>query len=389
MVHEKMSKKIIFLGAGASKDAEYPLASKLYDELSKENEVTGLSSYKKAWEKFDKNFQLIKKIMPALSGCNDIEYLMTAMSLLEGFHKQQYHDQLNQNHLNAAIECYREQFSYEDAFRGFSECLNYYFGYNNYEMKDAQYDYLRVYLKEAISDGDTIITTNYDVLAERILGDLGLWFIQDGYGFNVILEETFDFYKMRSNELDKKNQEQSSSWIENEKKLIKDCLENKSKVSVLKLHGSVGWLREKNHIVLDMYNLRYMLPSHIHDYQDVKYKPELLAYHNGCLIFPTFMKNYEHPILLDIWAKAADAIQKTSEINFIGYSLPEYDTNIRTLLLPLRTKIENRDCLAKVYVMTDAFEQDTKDRWKNFLGDNIELIPINSFEKYCINTFKN
>lgn len=379
-----MSKKIIFLGAGASKDAQYPLASKLYDELS-----SGRSNYKMAWENFDKSFQLIKEKIPELSSCNDIEYLMTAMSLLEGFHKQQYHDKLNQNDLNAAIEYSFKQHLYEDAFRYFSECLNDYFGYKNYEMNTAQYDYLRAYLKETISDGDTIITTNYDVLAERILGDLKLWFIQDGYGFDVSLKETFNFYKNRRNELDKEIQERLNFWIEDEDKLIKNYLKNKSKVSVLKLHGSVGWLKEKNHIVLNMYNLCYMLPSYMHNYQDVKYKPELLAYLNGCLIFPTFMKSYEHFILLDIWAKAADAIQETSEIHFIGYSLPEYDTNIRTLLLPLRTKIKNKNCLAKVYVMKGASAQDINDRWKNFLGDNIELYSINSFKEYCISTIKN
>lgn len=379
-----MCKKIIFLGAGASKDAGYPLTSQLYEELSREYKVTNLSNYKIAWKKVDKNFRLIKE-MTSLSACNDIEYLMTVMHLLEDFHKQRCCNQLNQNDLNESIEHYSEQYSHEEAFRGFSECLNFYFGYKNYEMKDLQYNYLRAYLKENISDGDTIITTNYDLLAERILGDIGLWFIQDGYGFVVTLKETFKFYKNRKGNinLDEKTREKLESWIEDKDNAIKGYLKNKSKVNILKLHGSVGWLKNENNFVLDLTTLRYILPNYMHHYEDQNYKPELSDSNSDCLIFPTFMKNYKHPVLLDIWTKATGAIQEAKEIHFIGYSLPEYDTNIRTLLLPLRQKIGNKTCLAKIYVMNDGFKKDTSRRWKEFLGANIELVYIDSFEKYC------
>lgn len=77
----------------------------------------------------------------------------------------------------------------------------------------ARLSYLEGFAQTHIHEGDAIITFNYDCLLERVLHGLGLWTIEDGYGFQRTL---------------------TNSSL--------DQPEGRSPCKVLKLHGSVGWI---------------------------------------------------------------------------------------------------------------------------------------------------
>ena len=189
--------KLIFLGAGASKDAGYPLACDLYKELKNESLRTKFSNFKSAWRSFDENLSIIKKSYKGFEKCEDIEYLITMMSLLESFYKTKSDISTEtiekQKKIKSALDSNRMNAAYKHAKSKFGECIEWYLAYKNFDMENYKYAYMQNFFKKTLSNSDTVITTNYDLLAERALYDLDLWHIRDGYGFEVQLERNFNY----------------------------------------------------------------------------------------------------------------------------------------------------------------------------------------------------
>lgn len=320
--------------------------------------------------------------------------MLTIIYLLHHHHEQQTQAELEEALLynnGATLPSYKKSLSYEQMKNGFAQCINFYFGYKDHYMKPTSYKYLNSFLKQELFNGGIIITTNYDVLAERILNELDLWNLHDGYGFDVNLEDTFIYSnssleRIKSLNLDKESlkhaQESNQKWNDGPGKCFEEYKKKRSKVKVFKLHGSIGWLEHKTKFVMDMTYLRNLLPQNTSALKDKNNNPSLRPSVKS-LILPTYIKSYEHKTLLQIWAQATKSIQEAEEIHFIGYSLPEYDYNIRTLLLPLRNK---SNLNINVYIMKDDYF--TEERWKNFLGNKVNLIKIDSFKSYCEQNFR-
>jgi hypothetical protein len=53
---------------------------------------------------------------------------------------------------------------------------------------------------------------------------------------------------------------------------------------------------------------------------------------NPLLIFPSYLKQLEGPILQSIWDQAARALTQAEEVTFVGYSLPLADVAVRALI---------------------------------------------------------
>src|SRR5208337_3128492 len=97
--------------------------------------------------------------------------------------------------------------------------------FDSLERNRGLRDYLRNYLSQ-LSDGDRVITLNWDSATERSLAELGKWNPLDGYGFerNLLLNH----------------------GVEPEP-LPAGCKKQKSAIKILKLHGSVGWHLTRDH----------------------------------------------------------------------------------------------------------------------------------------------
>lgn len=85
--------------------------------------------------------------------------------------------------------------------------------------------------------------------------------------------------------------------------------------------------------------------------------------------------------MVSIWAQVQQTIINANEVHIIGFSLPEYDANIRTLFLPLRTKMIEDKCKVNIYLLNT--DKESKSRWINLLTDHIEFIEYNSLKDYC------
>ncbi|MCP4371886.1 MAG: hypothetical protein GY797_27780 [Deltaproteobacteria bacterium] len=210
------------------------------------------------------------------------------------------------------------------------------------------------YLKSVfstLSKGDIIITTNWDTLAERVLLEDCRWSPGDGHGFPVPLKR-----KLGSQD-------------------ISELLLENSKVQVLKLHGSYGWQQVKGSpdFYLKYTNYLQYLPLKING-EDIYVADcrEPDSYQDGVepvFIYPSFLKCIEGFQMQSIWYSASEALDNADEIHIIGYSLPESDTAIRTLLNTVRFRLEK----GEVKVTVDDPDGEARQRWKDFLGNKAVL----------------
>ncbi len=226
------------------------------------------------------------------------------------------------------------------------------------------------YLYRGLDMADTVITTNWDLITEKVLYELMKWYPSDGYGFSCQLKNKYK---------DK-----------NRKNIIKIYKENKSSVKVLKLHGSIGWHLNDGKFYLDKFNfLRYFgLSKGIFDVNC----PHIGRPENPVMLYPSYLKQLNNLQLQQIWSQAAAALNKAKQVTFVGYSLPEADMGVRVLLNPLRVRLNMKKVEVNVVLgpkptnNTDLNARNNLiERWRSFLGDKIKFHD-KSAANYFLNT---
>ena len=190
---------------------------------------------------------------------------------------------------------------------------------------------LRTFARK-LCKGDVVITFNYDSTLERVLLEEKKWTPKDGYGFELVFQRSSS---------DERREEIDSS-----------------EVTVLHLHGAIGWYRKptfkegyippdpggaisrevltpapiETGIALDPLFLKQLKLSYV----DASL-PTSPTDQYQILIHPSFLKDYEleqdSNVFIKLWKKAADALRVAEEISIIGYSLPQEDSAALTLLL--------------------------------------------------------
>jgi hypothetical protein len=181
----------------------------------------------------------------------------------------------------------------------------------------ARWEYLRHFVRRHVRPGDTIITLNYDVLAELALRAEERWGLRHGYGLDLA-----PYYSDLSSQLDPTLNE------------------------VLKLHGSVGWLRVLERLRL---GFRMGFPGQREDAELLVQREILRLLGHGDLqpqepdrqrvlrsesvVIPTYLKYVSAFPLPAIWKRASDLLQRAERVIFCGYSLAVEDAAVRTLFL--------------------------------------------------------
>lgn len=111
---------------------------------------------------------------------------------------------------------------------------------------------------------------------------------------------------------------------------------------VLKMHGSINWLRcpNSNHLYTALGSSKNAYDLYLHprespfiaeqypDESDQSSPPLLEPY----LITPTYTKVFDQPHIQTTWHNAYVELREATRVVFIGYSLPEADYHFRTLL---------------------------------------------------------
>jgi hypothetical protein len=397
--------KVYVTGAGASKDAGYPLGWELLQEIDSFVRGSGPClnrfDYSTEWPEtcqwLEKNDNLL--IREAYRTRN-LENIFSVLDFAEQLRQQSLDayaryilkpdpdreaaEQIEDNW--TALN--RQTSKYVDARRVLLWALEHYLDQKHYDDRLAseqkEWNYLRSFGNKLCAE-DAVITFNYDSTLERVLHKQGKWFPSDGYGFSLV------FQKSRYDE---------------ERVTFPN-----SPIKIFHLHGAIGWYRKpeikypemlpsnggafpvealapaplETHIALDplflerlgIFEVDASLPIRPADEQQI-------------LIHPSFFKNYEreggqNTVFIDLWKQAAELLRKADEIFIIGYSLPEADTAALTLFLTNcdreRVRIINPDS-ATSFRLRQIFRPNPNRAWQF-----VETLwtPKKSFKQWLAN----
>lgn len=213
---------------------------------------------------------------------------------------------------------------------------------------------LELFNGQFLKNISSIITFNYDLVLERFLFQKRRWFPRDGYGFA----------------------------ISNLPELNSDFKQIKSDFEILKLHGSLNWQVDRifhPNVELEWLDdsSNYFFPGYL-----AKEEGRPFIYQGGVSsggwLLPSWIKQFNYEELIQVWRKAAIALNNSEMISFIGYSLPRADSAVYALLSSI-------DFINKIVVIVDPNADELRENYSSIIRcKNIEFVQ-STLEDYLIN----
>lgn len=350
---------VLFLGAGASKDAGYPLTNDLFGEVKNFCQTDAMDrSLKDTWDSFERkmielcshfhvNFEKqnpeIILTLPDLIKAVEDDFLDIAdkdYSKGDGSTAKEYYKNLGAGVWSGSNQVQRQ----------FSILVEKYFISKIHEICGKLQDNTapRDYLLNMLGQANTVITTNWDALPEFVLYQLKRWNPADGYGFERVLRRL------------------STSG----KSVGEQVRFPPSHTKLLKLHGSIGWHQDgkgKFYLRSDNFLQCILSNSYICD-EDKPLLPR--PPENEVMLYPSYLKQLENLTLLKVWGEAKKALETATSVTIVGYSLPKADVAIRALLLTLR----NNKVPVEIVSLANK-KSEERARWDRFFeSSEVELI---------------
>lgn len=370
--------RIIFLGAGASKDAGYPVMKDLLSKMESLFHNSRIRQESKDWQEFQEYRENSTGPLRTVLDSNNPELIFSFLDLMEiCLHEGDAQSfaavfkksiERSQNVKNSDWwECpKRDDLVKMESLRTMLQrLLTEFFLQKNYEDKsNPKMHYLENGFKK-LKKGDSIITTNWDTLAERTLLNLGKWYPIDGYGFDR------DFTV------------QANLRCTNKQTKI---LNMRSTIKVLKLHGNVAWHRDSSgefYLRYDGYLQNLSIPRFDCTLRD-KMEPPSGSGPDGdsVAILPSLNKTLDDVVLQQIWHQAFSCIRNAREIVFVGYSLPSADMAVRVFVNEIKEKARKN----KIKVIVVNPSKDDMELWKKFFGIGVKFESIlENAKEYFLN----
>jgi SIR2-like domain len=175
-------------------------------------------------------------------------------------------------------------------------------------------------LLRQLHDGDSVITFNYDtVIEESMPKSSSLWTPRQGYGINT--------YGV------------THDWPQKWFTVHKIEPQRKSKIQLLKLHGSLNWVLKASQIRL-------------------KPRPYLVRSRNGAPVFddaeilpPGWHKRVDRNPYSTLWREARSRLEQCATLVIAGYSLPETDLIAKALFLEVaRSRRARKSFIRELHV---------------------------------------
>ncbi|SRR6266852_4815753 len=196
----------------------------------------------------------------------------------------------------------------------------------------------------------TVITFNYDLVIEESFTNAGLWNLRDGFGIKVsgVLAEWSKHWYERS-DLGSKRQ--------------------KSSVTLLKLHGSLGWRQYPN--------------------RQIKIKDRPYVVRKGrnekiSIIPPGWNKPIDRNPYKELWRSARQSLEGCKSLMIVGYSLPETDLLAKALFAEvIRSRESRRQRLVNLFLVDRSEEVKDKftEMFRPALGHLGKVFRYRSFEE--------
>ena len=164
----------------------------------------------------------------------------------------------------------------------------------------------------------TLITFNYDMVIEESLARTGPWNPRDGFGTKV----------------SGVSHEWSKHWY---RKSALPTRKTKSVVTLLKLHGSLGWVQYSNRQIR-IKNRPYVVRKDMFD--------------RISIVPPGWDKPIDINPYKELWRTARLRLERCKSLMIIGYSLPETDLLARALFSEVvRTRSSRKEYLRNLFLV--------------------------------------
>lgn len=354
--------KVVFVGAGASIPAGYPSAAALLDHVGKSAEESPDQSVKDAWHRFHNFRDRATGMASRILGSSNPEIVLSLPDLYRAADANEDQDlgralakAEDDSDLLEQKERLRtkptEFLEAEIAVRDCLYCLEHFFWERHCldgGCEASKRDYLREELFP-LAAGDVIATTNWDTLVERLLAEDGLWAPHDGYGFTADL------------------------FCDGLLKTPAREILAPSTVTVLKLHGSLGWHQSKkgNSVVLSQARLLQDLRLAGRDGRRLILRDRAEPYGelpgDWIALYPSYLKKLTSEPMYDIWALASQALGRAAEVRIIGYSFPESDLAVQVLVNAVRSRVKS----GKVNLVVVNPSREAIERARRLVGGTI------------------
>jgi len=362
---------VVILGAGASFGSSLKTKPPDVKNFILESKKIGIyNKYSFLWQFLD---SLGYHEEDLLSGTHDIEKIFSIIDILSTglWYKNahQYYEEIG-NYLKIIPNHLLRSFIVEVVYKASIDVLNHPCVYHDKVFKQ-------------LKKGDTVISLNYDLIAESSLSQLGKWSEFNGYGFYCPETLEKDYYPEMGLNAVLYNIEKY--WSNDNYKFE----ENLSEITLLKPHGSINWLLSSGSraeepkaapdftlhellfglkriggtsridlitlksIIKDNKDIRKWLPVKNIDAlitpleEEYKDDPEKYWLHPAriakvsyrenifgpYIIAPSFYKfNAPQPYeIIQIWSMLKEALSKARRILCIGYSFRDEDLQFRTI----------------------------------------------------------
>jgi len=352
---KRMRKKtdVIFLGAGAMNDLGLPLTKDLMRSIdASKDRKSGRHDHKSKIVNFQKNFRVvIKNYFPRSEKIgikkffDNPEITFTFLdSLIYMLDLDKISYNIPGNNPIKRSEAYINEIN--NLKKQFSNILHYFFWDHatDYILKKKSDGYDKNYLYKLVNSTNTFITTNWDLMIEaELYTQKRMCNIETIYGTNLEIQG-----------------------------LATNNTNKNLNLQILKLHGSAG-LVDVNGKATPSAEYKFLFKN---IFEESKYNNS--GDEQNIFILPTYIKIINSSIMLNIWRNAFDKIHEARTIDIVGYSLPEADQAVRTLLLALK---DNKKEINVIFPQDE--DESAKKRWDEFLGkDKYQYICSKAEEHY-------
>ncbi len=346
-------KLVLFLGAGFSKGAKFPLMREF--SMFSQN----LNGYEDHILCFHKCIEYAQRTRAYIQGdIYNVEYLMSVLSL-------------------AAITNPILEFTFKGKKIKVAKALEIlkqlvwrvYSRIDNVSNLTDIYKLFIQSLKYFVDENNSIdiITTNYDLLPEMMMHTLGQKATMPVKFECLPLEKGYNAPPMCA-----------SISIPGRGEKIYEQSDSKN---LHKLHGSINWFIKRNSHSQPVYCWDETFPPQRRDKDCLFYTPFAVCKDAAIpedylpvIVPPSMIKEYKVPVILKAWQDASDAIAKADKILFVGYSFPPSDTIMKFFLGTSLTNNHSGCPITIIDKNTDALKSSLQEVFVNDIWNRIVLI---------------
>jgi len=354
--------RALLLGAGASRAASYPLASELMTTIERDAYQANSIQLRDVWNRWLSVKSAAPPELRILLDHPNPEVIFSFLDLCRLCFRKGLVERFKPDRRDEAASDALSRGEIRDdlylspahawidkagtAVLRLVDSLSEYLAYKQY--LDVQSPSSRAYLRDLfgdLSDGDVVITLNWDAAADRSLFEIGRWSPRDGYGFEKLLVPAF-----------------SSSPADLPARILEP-----SKIVLLKLHGSVGWFtRNDRHLAFEPQYLQLLLDRKV---DEVVLDPDQGFYPDGrpLITHPSYLKVVQNDFIRQIWWRADEVLRRADQVDIWGYSLPESDVAVSLLLAPLHWRAARGEVAVHVHDPSGEI----LDRYRSFFEGHV------------------